>query len=195
MTRLAPMTRLSTLRLLAGLLAATALTACPDPPPPADYQKPLAKPKEQPKTAPKPLPPMKRRKTQAKQLSAKELVQRECEQLYQQRLAAAKRMKRTLAKPSQQPPERCDQRGKKGKRSKRRGKACKPPGPPTIVLPDQTSFVETCARLPLDVVRCMNPRSRSTGALRCIDVIAKLSKNGKLPELLTKRRRRKRKRR
>ncbi len=174
-------------------LSALTLAACPDPPPPADYQKPLARPKEK-RTRPKALPPMRRPKPKTRPLSPKQLVQRECEEIYRQRVAAAKQMQLL---DEQHEARRTSTTAKPARREKARKRRTKKAKPllRRVWVPDRATFFSGCARLPIEVVRCMNPTHPKTAALRCIEIVAKLSKSGKLVELWGKPRHRKRKRR
>ena len=137
-----------TLKLGALLLGSSLVVACPDAPPPAPYQKPLPRRPKRTVTAPKPLPPLDRPQRQAKPEDPLVVARRECGEVYRQRRRSNEQVRRLLAKTS------------KG----------------TVVpkMPPREEFVASCAILPLDMIRCMNPQKAAKTGVDCLATLSKL---------------------
>jgi hypothetical protein len=182
-----------------GVALAT-LAACPDPPPPADYQKPLTRRKTKRASKALALPPMTRPASSAKPLTEEQRKRRHCDQIFGLHLRAAQQAKRLLARQAARPRPRPHDHhhgdhGKAGGSKAKRPQAERPRAkrpraktkqakqvkkPLKITMPDRKTFMSGCMAMPLDVVRCMNLRHRNTTALRCVEILAKLSKDKKM---------------
>ncbi|MCK5796075.1 MAG: hypothetical protein KAI47_02775, partial [Deltaproteobacteria bacterium] len=144
---------------------------------------PVSRPALRPASRPA-LPVFRRRRPVPKPLSPEEVKRRECDAIYQDRVHSLDVARRFLAREA----KRSAKKGHGGARGRKRAAKA----PKLSAIQSRSDFIESCQTMPLEVIRCLNPRNRAALGTRCIKVLMSLGK-GKSLNLFGARSRKKKK--